>query len=79
MSNFPSNTQMAKNLGRELLATSRNVVRGMPVFVSDEIASARYNICLSCEHLHQERCRLCGCFMERKTKLETATCPERKW
>jgi hypothetical protein len=79
MSNFPSNTQMAKNLGREILATSRNVVRGMPVFVSDEIASARYNICLSCEHLHQERCKLCGCFMEKKTKLALATCSESKW
>jgi len=79
MSEFPNKLQMAKNLTGEMLASSRNAIMGKPVFVSQEIASDRYSMCLSCEHLHEERCKLCGCFMEKKTKIASATCPINKW
>jgi hypothetical protein len=79
MSEFPSKFQMAKNLTSEMLASSQNAIMGKPVLVSQKIASDRFSICLSCENLHEERCKLCGCFMEKKTKLALATCPESKW
>jgi len=41
----------------------------------------RYLICLSCPELIQatKTCKLCGCFMNQKTKLKMASCPIGKW
>lgn len=79
MSEFPSKLQMAKNLTGEILASSRNAIMGMPVLVSPQIANDRLSVCIPCEHLHEGRCKLCGCFMEKKTKVASATCPANKW
>ncbi len=41
----------------------------------------RMSICKSCENLipFMNRCKLCGCFMDIKTKIKDAVCPENKW
>jgi hypothetical protein len=41
----------------------------------------RMSICLSCPELINltKQCRKCGCFMNAKTKLESAKCPIGKW
>jgi len=46
-----------------------------------EIQKERYDICLSCPELIQatKTCKLCGCFMNQKTKLKMAACPIGKW
>lgn len=48
---------------------------------TDEIQKERYDICLSCPELIQatKTCKLCGCFMNHKTKLKAASCPINKW
>lgn len=50
-------------------------------YASEEKANERYSICLSCPQLIKmtKQCKLCGCFMAGKTKLELATCPIKKW
>lgn len=47
----------------------------------EELADARFEICLGCEHLIQltKTCKKCGCFMQAKTKLKEASCPIGKW
>ena len=49
--------------------------------VSDKPKSEqRYTICQSCPDFQATlTCRLCGCFMPAKVKLEQATCPAGKW
>lgn len=49
--------------------------------VEDKIHEERMSICLECPFLIKatKQCKKCGCFMEMKTKLADATCPERKW
>ena len=49
--------------------------------LTPEGARARFEVCLSCEHLIQltKTCKKCGCFMELKTKLQDAVCPVGKW
>jgi hypothetical protein len=49
--------------------------------VTDEQASARFDICKSCPELIKltSQCKKCGCLMHLKTKLEKATCPIGKW
>jgi peptide deformylase len=51
------------------------------VYVSDEKANERYEICLSCPELINitKQCKQCGCFMAVKTKLLEAVCPINKW
>lgn len=48
---------------------------------SDELATQRLNMCLSCPELIKitGQCKQCGCFMTAKTKLEVAKCPIGKW
>jgi hypothetical protein len=50
-------------------------------FAEKQTAEDRYDICLSCPQLVNitKQCKLCGCFMLAKTKLENATCPLGKW
>jgi hypothetical protein len=48
---------------------------------SEDLATQRFDICLSCPELIQitKQCKKCGCFMTAKTKLESAKCPVGKW
>lgn len=49
--------------------------------VAEDIKKERYDICLSCPELIQltKQCKVCGCFMNQKTKLKEAACPLQKW
>jgi hypothetical protein len=46
-----------------------------------ELAEARLEVCNACPHLQKQlkKCRKCGCFMQLKTTLKQAKCPEGKW
>lgn len=50
-------------------------------YISDEAVSKRMSICLECPRLVKltHQCKECGCFMNLKTKLKTASCPLGKW
>jgi hypothetical protein len=47
----------------------------------EDVRKQRLEICKSCEHFIKitHQCTKCGCFMDLKTKLRTATCPINKW
>jgi hypothetical protein len=46
-----------------------------------DLSDMRYDACLKCPELIQatKQCKKCGCFMNIKTKLESAKCPLGKW
>ena len=45
-----------------------------------EVAKDRLDTCKGCPSLRAGSiCSSCGCFMQAKTKLQNATCPEDKW
>ena len=48
---------------------------------SEEIYQERMDICNGCEFLFTptKTCKMCGCFMELKTRINDAYCPLRKW
>lgn len=53
-----------------------------PVIQLDESAvERRLEICRSCDYYikDSQRCSLCGCFMNFKTRLTQASCPIGKW
>ena len=51
------------------------------LWATEEKSLQRYNICKSCPELVKltRQCKKCGCLMNKKTKLELATCPIGKW
>lgn len=57
------------------------VLRGGRVI--PEVAQARLEICKQCIHLIPEknRCSICGCYMNAKTYIARASCPDSppKW
>jgi hypothetical protein len=65
-------------------AAVSHVAAGMPM-ASDEEIIRRHDICLTCEHLQNDACQLCGCPVSRVagyvSKLSWAdqTCPAGKW
>lgn len=65
-------------------ATVQHVAAGMPM-ASDEEIIRRHDICLTCEHLQNDACNLCGCPVSRVagyvSKLSWAdqSCPAGKW
>jgi hypothetical protein len=49
-------------------------------FSVEEVSKERLEICKSCENLKSmNRCKICGCFMDAKTKLARFSCPIGKW
>lgn len=65
-------------------AAAQHVAAGMPMCSDAEIIR-RHDICLSCEHLQNNACNLCGCPVARAagyvSKLSWADqeCPAGKW
>ena len=65
-------------------ATVQHVAAGMPM-ASDEEIIRRHDICLTCKHLQNDACNLCGCPVSRVagyvSKLSWAdqSCPAGKW
>ena len=78
---FPSKIQMVKNLSSSILNATKALTKGEKVRSSKGEAAERMKICAGCEHYVKEenRCHLCGCFLNVKTKVATERCPVDKW
>ena len=78
---FPSGLQMAKNLSSSILNATKALTKGEKIRSSKGEAAERMKICAGCEHYIKEenRCNLCGCFLNVKTKVATERCPVGKW
>lgn len=78
---YPSNTQMAKNLGNSIIRNVQSVASGNSFKVTEGEANARLEICKTCEFFNatQQRCSKCGCYMAVKTYLKAESCPVGKW
>jgi hypothetical protein len=70
--------QWKKNLGS---TRPWDMINPNAEHVSEVLAKSRFDICKSCTFLIKatSQCKKCGCFMQAKTKLRHAECPEGKW
>jgi hypothetical protein len=70
--------QWKKNLGS---TRPWDMINPNAEHVSEVLAKSRLDICKSCTFLIKatSQCKKCGCFMQAKTKLRHAECPEGKW
>jgi hypothetical protein len=79
-SNFPSLDKQLLSLASEIKNTVvKKITENADVFSNQTEADRRIKICNDCEHFTNNRCKICGCFMAAKVKLNTAKCPIKKW
>lgn len=67
-----------KNLKEKIISIEQEYKKFL---VSEEVSIQRIEICNRCEQLfHLTRnCKRCGCFVDAKVKLKSASCPLNKW
>ncbi|MGZ5996121.1 MAG: DUF6171 family protein [Isosphaeraceae bacterium] len=70
---YPSLLAQAGNLAR---AAAAFVADGLAV-VGDEEQARRLELCRTCPQFDadQGRCRLCGCFMSLRARIQSSSCP----
>ena len=57
-----------------------NMIIDTSIFVDSKVYDTRMDICISCDQLGEwKKCKLCGCFMDLKSRLKFASCPLGKW
>ena len=68
---------------KENLGTTRpwDLINPKTQYVEPEVKDERLEICKACPFLIKatNQCKKCGCFMNLKTMLLDAVCPEHKW
>jgi hypothetical protein len=74
---FPSIAVQAGNALGALGRAAGAAVTGQFVWVPAEVRDARWAQCMTCEHLVNDRCKLCGCFFAKKIRLATEACPDK--
>jgi len=79
---FPSVAEQVHNLSSALTRAASHVIQAhtLPVADSPE-QERRWDICRGCANFvaDTQRCRICGCRLKAKIKLDTDHCPDAKW
>jgi hypothetical protein len=57
-----------------IIGTFKNIFK-----LDNEISKSRMEICSECKDRDKNKCSLCGCILESKTRLKNAECPLSKW
>lgn len=47
--------------------------------VDHTVHNTRLEICSNCEDRCGKKCCVCGCYLNKKTKWSTESCPKNKW
>ena len=76
---FPSFFEQIKNLSNLAKEVVTDFANGEEVLVSEDEQNRRMEICNNCDYYFGERCKVCGCFMQTKTKFTASQCPAMKW
>ncbi len=78
---YPSLWDQAKSVTAAVGRVADAVVHGRKVLRNQDEQDACMAICRSCEKFDaiQERCTICGCYGDVKSRLITEECPLGKW
>ena len=76
----PQVARAAVSFGAASVKEAAGVVFGMPKTTAEE-AERRMAVCTACDNIDPvwQTCKLCNCYMPRKTTWRTVGCPEGKW
>ncbi len=79
---YPSLPKQAENLSKFVWDILRKSFQHQEsIFVSEEIARQRSEICTKCEWFDalEYRCKKCGCFLGPKIRVSIESCPIGAW
>lgn len=79
---YPSIPEQAQNLSKFVWDVLRKSFQHQEsIFVSDEVAKQRAEICSKCEWFDpvEYRCKNCGCFLGPKIRVSIESCPIGAW
>ena len=79
---LPDIKEQGKNLAKFTFEVVKNTVSlSKPLFVTKDVYKERLDKCNVCEYYVKKtkRCKLCGCFMEHKSRMAAAVCPDDRW
>jgi len=62
---------------RFLKALAKYILSGKTV--SNDVYKFRLNICNVCKDKCGKTCCICGCYINKKAKWSTESCPKNKW
>lgn len=78
-SGMPSVAAQAVNLTLSLANVLAHAIKHGVIGAKVPVIQKRLDICLSCRHLVQIRCNVCGCYVDKKAALAAEKCPIGKW
>jgi hypothetical protein len=69
------------NLSESVLKSLEGMAKNGVLMATEEKAQSRMQICSTCTcfEVASARCKLCGCFMTTKVRLDASKCPANKW
>lgn len=76
---FPSKKKQIVNLVLSVANVLAYALRTGKVSADPNTVEKRVNTCKSCRHLTDNRCSVCGCFINQKAGLKTEKCPLNLW
>ena len=76
---MPSNRQMAKNVAGSFTRNLKSVMGGNSINADPDVIKERQAVCGECEHMTNNRCSKCGCWLQYKSILRAEKCPIGKW
>tara|TARA_R110000765_G_scaffold417571_1_gene520217 strand:- start:351 stop:677 length:327 start_codon:yes stop_codon:yes gene_type:complete len=76
---MPAKGQMVKNAAGAFARNLKSVMEGNSVNADPDVIKKRKAICKECEHMHDNRCSKCGCWLQYKAILRAEKCPIGKW
>ena len=76
---MPSKGQMAKNVAGSFTRNLKSVMGGNSINADPDVIKERQSVCGECEHMTNNRCSKCGCWVNYKTILRAEKCPINKW
>jgi hypothetical protein len=76
--NIEMNPSISRMLGSATGEIANWMKNGFHI-TGEELQQKRQNVCDSCEFYINRRCGKCGCFMAVKIRLQSSSCPEKKW
>lgn len=62
-----------------LIDVTKAYMKGDRIIDKSEIPSLKLKVCKDCPQFNQGRCKLCGCFMDKKVKIAQSKCPNGYW
>tara|TARA_R100001082_G_C4293908_1_gene129409 strand:+ start:414 stop:695 length:282 start_codon:yes stop_codon:yes gene_type:complete len=76
--NYQKPPSMAKMLGNFVKSSATWIAHGAKIVDAEQYLE-RLTACKECPHLIKQkmRCGVCGCFIEAKARMKTATCPDK--